>query len=321
MGCFRTALDERAVLSLGDAGSRDALPDAIPDAAPDAPPDVPRDLTPDVLRDLTPDLALGSGDVGPDLQLSDGSQCPADILSNATQATAYALRLPTSGTRWGLADLWVCPGQEDWFVLDLPAGYEAQVEGCYDAGPSDTFGHLTVDFFREEFQDPSQYAGGGSYGGGGICEGTNIVSAPGRYYFKITSDRPQRYRIGLFAGAVSQSCTPDAYEPNDTAETAARMTIGQSYDGLSCPTDLDWYSLQVTEGQQLTIKLDGWFNGYELEMALLAPEDLVNPLATFHYATGTSRPVSHLVTKSGVLLFRLRNTKGINRGYTLTVTS
>lgn len=56
-------------------------------------------------------------------------------------------------------------------------------------------------------------------------------------------------------------------------------------------------------------------------MALLAPEDLVNPLATFHYAQGTSKPVSYLVTKSGVLLFRLRNTKGINRGYTLTVTS
>jgi hypothetical protein len=309
VGCFRTALDERVPFS-GTAAGQDARSAGVVDVRP-AVGDQAQQPTSDA-QDLAPAL----GDTSRDLSMS----CVDDLLGNSTQATAYALNLPTSGILLKLPDLWACPGAEDWFVLDLPASNEMQFEACYDLGTSFPDTYFDVSFFREEYQDPSPYAGGGSQGGGKNCKGTSLWSAPGRYYFKVTSGRPQRYEVELYGGAVSQSCREDAYEPNDTAATATPMKMSQSYSGDACPTDLDWFSMNVTKGQKLNLKIDGWFNGYELEMALFTPSDLVNPLATYHYSPDGAKPVSYLIQESGVLLLRLRNTKGIDRTYTLTVT-
>ena len=312
VGCYRTELDGWAVPPAGGAGGEDARPDGlveIRDAAKD------RAVAP---APDTRDQAADLGNKGPEVTAPDATSCPDDGLSNTTQATAYVVSLP--GSYWELNDLWICPGMERWFVLDLPAGHEMDFEACYDVGISDPITHVKVSYFREEFQDPSYYSVGGSAGSRTTCSGTGFWSAAGRYYFKVTSDRPQRYQVLLYGGTAAPLCLQDAYEPNDTVETATPLELGQAYTGYVCSTDVDWFALNVNQGQQLNLKLVGWFNGYELEMALLAPSDLAHPLATYRYLPGSDKPVSYLVQQSGVLLIRFRNVVGVSRTYTLTVT-
>jgi hypothetical protein len=312
--------------SAGGAGGRDALPDVLvelPDAAADpavAPAPDSRDQAVDPTTDAR-DQGADLVDPWPEVAAPDAISCPDDGLGNATQATAYVLSLPTSANLVELRDLWACPGADDWFVLDLAAGSEMQFEACYDIRTAAPGADVQLSFFREEFPEPSHYPGGGSYGGFETCRGTMLRSAPGRYYFKVTSNQPQGYMVRLYGGpAGPPSCVQDDYEPNDTAAVATPLELERPTSGSVCATDVDWFALDVVLGQRLDFEVVGWLNGYELEMALFSPADLANPLARYPYYPGSDKVVSYPVQQSGVLLIRFRNVSGPSRSYTLTVT-
>jgi hypothetical protein len=76
------------------------------------------------------------------------------------------------------------------------------IAACYDIRTAAPGADVQLSFFREEFPKASHYPGGGSYGGFETCRGTTFRSAPGRYYFKVTSNQPQGYMVRLYGGRV-----------------------------------------------------------------------------------------------------------------------
>src|SRR4051812_46174457 len=50
------------------------------------------------------------------------------------------------------------------------------------------------------------------------------------------------------------SACPDSTDHNDTASSATAATPGMT-DLVACPGDVDWYSVALTEGQQLSVKV------------------------------------------------------------------
>jgi hypothetical protein len=77
---------------------------------------------------------------------------------------------------------------------------------------------------------------------------------PGTYHFSIGKYHPDQYTAAYsLTLETSEPCQDDAYEDNDLFDEAAALTAG-SYTGLrGCKTDQDYYSLELTEGQVLTV--------------------------------------------------------------------
>ena len=71
-------------------------------------------------------------------------------------------------------------------------------------------------------------------------------------------------------------CNDDpGVEPNDTCEDVSEALVAGEHDGLlMCPDgDVDWYPLEVEEGEKLTILLEFDTSLYNLDMALYGPDE------------------------------------------------
>src|SRR5262245_37244210 len=102
-------------LSPPDAVADVALADAVADAVPDVPP----------------------------------VNCPKDTVSpNQSQATARTIT-----ARGDFEGLVVCRGSDDWFRVDLAAGYAIAFDVCTPSGAPTPL----LEFFREEFPAPEFY--------------------------------------------------------------------------------------------------------------------------------------------------------------------
>jgi hypothetical protein len=77
---------------------------------------------------------------------------------------------------------------------------------------------------------------------------------PGTYHYSIGKYHPDQYTAPYsLTLETSEPCRDDVYEDNDLFDEAAVLTPG-SYSGLrGCKTDQDYYSLELIEGQVLTV--------------------------------------------------------------------
>ncbi|MCR4426350.1 MAG: hypothetical protein NUW23_09210 [Firmicutes bacterium] len=106
-----------------------------------------------------------------------------------------------------------------------------------------------IDLYIELVDAQGKVLGGGDFGGSGTATDLKVdVFTPGDYYVKIraysaSAASPTHYtlRVGFKEGMM------EAWEPNDTLETASPLPAGGSFDAwISSPHDRDYYYIDVT---------------------------------------------------------------------------
>ena len=150
-----------------------------------------------------------------------------------------------------VTDLLICPDDHDWYELTVAEGHWTltvafvHTSGDIDAtlwGPDGSIGS-GVSFSDNEVFDWEVPAGGQTY------------TLDVRYYGGGDEDEPgNSYEIQL-AEYVPPTCDPDdSFEPNDEQASPSAITAG-THTGLKvCEFDADWYSIDLAEGDEITVE-------------------------------------------------------------------
>ncbi len=160
-----------------------------------------------------------------------------------------------------------CPEDEDWFAVELAAGEGVLVninftdeEGDIDTTFVDATGAVldssTSASDNEELQ-------------------VTAVDA-GTYYIKVTLFSDGGNDVGNaydFEIAAPPECLADSYEVNNTAETAATVATNSPISSLNvCTGDADYYSFEVTTGQEVSVDLTFLDDQGDVDATLYDPD-------------------------------------------------
>jgi hypothetical protein len=111
---------------------------------------------------------------------------------------------------------------------------------------------------------------------------------------------------------TSPSCTPDAYEPNDT--TAHAISLG-TLSGSICAGDEDRFSLTIGAGRSLTVKLDFVDANGDLDLVVVGPSGTQVGISE---GTSNEELVSLSNLTAGTYMIRVYGYDGATNNYTLT---
>jgi len=178
---------------------------------------------------------------------SGGEPCIDDALEENDEEVDASVITPP------VADLVACPSDDDWYELTVAEGTWTlsitftHANGDIDAtlwGPDGSIGSGISSTDNEEFEWTVP-AGGQTY------------TLEVRYYEggDDADDPGNVYGIEL-AETVPPTCDPDdGFEENDDEASAAVITAG-NHTGLNvCEFDADWYSIDLAEGDEITIEV------------------------------------------------------------------
>ena len=202
---------------------------------------------------------------------------------------------PTSALGVDNGDFWnqtICPTDDDWYALDLGQLEELMINVGYDASEGN------VDAF---LLDPAMDV---------VAEGTSVdddelffftVQEQGTYLLRITLQQEAGslagniYDFGVLS-VVTGVCSPDDYEPNDSAAQATVISHG-SYPGATvCELEPDFFGFAVAAAE--TIDLEVLFDDVEgdIRMALHDPWGTVVASGT---STATGETLVYEATAAG----------------------
>ncbi len=141
-------------------------------------------------------------------------------------------------------ELRLCPGDLDWFGVDLTRGDRLQVIVNIDFFAAD---HFRLALFAPEAsrllqEDPL------------LLDVT--ADADGRYLLRARSSDPERAYGLLLKISQGVPCDNDTLEPNDGALQASVLTAGRVVGLALCPYDEDWFVVQRPAGEPLEVRLD-----------------------------------------------------------------
>lgn len=180
---------------------------------------------------------------------------------------------PNRAQELGVLSGTVCAGDEDWMRVhaDVGEGVRFHIEehgGALVTRYYDEVGHLLRS---------------ASYSGNGPHTYSVAVPAGGFTYLQLGSAQEGIFEAGAtytvsVEHVVLDVCAPDAREPDDTMGDATRITAG-SLQGRACPTDSDWYQVDVRAGEVLRVVDD-----VRMQLSLYDPAgDLVVTSPTWYH--------------------------------------
>ena len=182
-----------------------------------------------------------------DIVGGDTTDCRDDAYEdNDTRATAAVVR---DGT---LAGLVTCPGDADYFAIDLAAGDELDILASF----SDAAGDIDVQLYNVD----------GTVVGRGLTvsddeEINYIATRSGRYVvhvYLLGDDElaGNTYELDLDVTSAGPACDTDRFEDNDTFDTAIDFDAGSFTDLIVCSDDDDFYAFDLGAGDVIRIDVD-----------------------------------------------------------------
>ncbi len=228
-----------------DVSSGDTAPDAGVDATQDA--DIGTDTAPDVVDDPTP---------GDDATDADPFACRADELGETSVDDPAPLALDDLK-----ADLTLCEGESDWFVIEAPG--DADVTVVVDTLDD---GALAVELARGDRSADGEVIDGAviaTIGAGTDPVIVRLLGAPGTEHI---------YSI-VATATLDPSCPDRADEPNDDASLATPVDDRTTpIDTWICAGDEDWYRIDLAAGEELVAALRFAHDDGDLELELLGSD-------------------------------------------------
>ncbi|MEW5851729.1 MAG: PPC domain-containing protein [Myxococcota bacterium] len=153
-----------------------------------------------------------------------------------------------------------CNREEDWFLLSTTAGDDVNAVLTSSAANNMVFQLYDAQNTNLLIAESSLVAGGRALLASGLTGRTllrvvSYTSSDASYTVQATITRPQQ-------------CTADAYEPNNTTNTATALGSG-GVSGTICNSDSDWFSIQVDAvGSTVTVDMVPGANTGDLDMIL-----------------------------------------------------
>ncbi len=152
-----------------------------------------------------------------------------------------------------LTDRWLCPGDEDWFRLELAPGDD--LIASVARAEADPAGDVIV-----EVRD----AGGAVVASGRNARPLNAAvlegAAGGAYFVRVSAagaDTQTNYTLRLNRGAAPPACLADALEPNAGRGAARPVEPGNTADLTLCGNegDVDWYAVTLDAVSDLRVRI------------------------------------------------------------------
>jgi len=214
---------------------------------------------------------------------------PVDVVVDGRPgwSTAYSLTLERQGPDWCAPDGWegaygnddvdhatpiglapvehgVCPGDEDWFAVPLPAGVRATVEATPAGAPGDLL--LSLLGANGQVLDEAEVAGGGR-----SISAAADIAVPGEHHVRIRGSAPGLRTRDL----LTVSTAPLA----DGQEVACAHALPLTPDEpLPLPPSIPGDVFAVTCS-------DGWGTDYVARFVLGAPAEVTVEVAGDHFGT------------------------------------
>ncbi|MBN2495776.1 MAG: PPC domain-containing protein [Deltaproteobacteria bacterium] len=177
------------------------------------------------------------------------------------------------------AGLKICPADEDWFLIQMPADHYLGV----GIGFTQANGALRLDLLDADGTTPLAST---EYETNQAVAYSDVFALPQDAYVRIRGDSSATENsYDLIAISEAQvACNDDSYEPNDTPEQA-KAIAEDVYTGLTCCGDPDFYTLALLQGDRLRVTidfdneqgdLDLWvFDSYHIHDEMLSCENAV----------------------------------------------
>lgn len=188
--------------------------------------------------------------------------CPPD-LREPDDGLGEATLVPAGGGSF--TDGTVCPGNADWFAVDVAAGGHVRAVLTVDAFGGDLDLALVdvdgvTELARAERPD--------------VLEeelGVNLAVG-GRYYLRVyaAAGVAGSYGLGIVVTDQSEVCQDDFLSPNHARDTAFMLPEYIYEDLVLCPGAPDWFALGLNGGERLTVMAEGDAEA-GLHVAVLGP--------------------------------------------------
>ena len=182
------------------------------------------------------------------------NQCENDFLEggegNDVPGQASKVSFDSQGQSM-MEGLKICPGDSDWFRLEVPAAQ-------YWAGALLSYvpanGRLQMDLFDDS---GTTLLAAGQPDGDDIIVTSEVFAAPTTVLLRVQGENGQvENRYDLLA-VVDEfvACQEDTFEPNDVPADAKPVSE-DAYTGLTSCGEADWYRVSLQEGDRLDVELD-----------------------------------------------------------------
>ncbi len=160
------------------------------------------------------------------------------------------------------ADCKICPEDEDWYAVQLPAGHWLGAGIFYTRAN----GQLEIDLFAA---DGSTLLQSGVQDGDMAALFSDVAGQQRSLLLRVRGAAGVENTYDL----VLISCRPDQYEPNDQPADATPVADGE-YVQLTCCGEPDWYRLDLEAGDGLDVLLEFDNAAGDLDLWLFEPAAL-----------------------------------------------
>ncbi len=215
--------------------------------------------------------------------------------NDIVQATAIGL------DEW-VRTLTQCDGRTDYdyfqFTLDDTAKVHARAALRYCI---DDLGWVTE--FRRA--DGEFYVNSGTAGSPGDVRGWYYTFGPGTYWVSVHATDPDPWGFALydFMLETDEPCRDDAFEDNDFIEDSKQVQPNHDYELVGCMVDADWFWVDLTAGQTLTVTVTTDDPPMNRRLRLY---DTSQAQVAFYNGTDNPVSVSYTATQSGTHRFMTR---------------
>lgn len=238
--------------------------------------------------------------------------CLPDLLDeprNDTQATAHTL----DATRTLFDELKLCPGDTDWYRIDVAAGTYLIIDARFRQSDGDIDlqlflpdGRTLLDQSRSTTDNERVELDAGT----DLTVFLRVFLAT-----PVTNQIPYRLIVTRDAGSA---CMDDANEPDDTVAMAKALVSDRPYEGRLCPADPDWFVVSnVTPGTTMTATLDFRDSLGDLDLELLRAGSPVPILRSAGFSDRES--ITYAASFAGDYYFRVVGKGADTNVYSLRV--
>lgn len=193
--------------------------------------------------------------------------CLNDVLDEPRRNDDIGSASLIDGETLRIEELKACPGDQDWYRLDVPAGTYLTVDARFRHADGD----LDLELYLPN--------------GRTIIDQSRTVTDNERLELEVGTDLTLFARVFFAAPGVNAVpyelivardaggvCADDGNEPDDQVADAKALINVQTYEGRLCPADPDWFVLRmVPAGTRVQLDLDFVDNLGDLDLEVFRP--------------------------------------------------
>jgi hypothetical protein len=202
----------------------------------------------------------------------------------------------------------ICAGDDDWFHTYLEAGEVMDVEITFTHADGD-LDIMLFDASNNELDRGTTVDDNESV--------RAVASSAGNYYIKVYgySDAENSYQMQVTVSSGG-TCTDDTYEHNDTQAAAVLISPGQFNRLQICPSDPDWYKINVDGGSTIQVDITFVHANGDLDLKLLDASGNVLGQGT---STNDNESATATVNTTGTYYIHVYGYGGAENTYSMDV--